>query len=109
MRLTTLLFALPDGASLQRSGLEPRLRLEPGPKAEVAEREADLDGALAPQSGPDVRGAPWLGGPAWPDHQGRVGPCADPAVCSALRRVGAGGSAAWRDSGPVRRRSPAPR
>jgi carboxyl-terminal processing protease len=107
LRLTTLLFALPDGASLQRVGLEPRLRLEPEAETEASEREADLDGALAPQSGPDVRAAPWFGGPAWPDHQGRVGPCADPAVCKALRRVGAGASAARRGSGLVRRRSPA--
>ena len=109
LRLTTLLFALPDGASLQRSGLEPRLRLEPEPRGEILEREADLDGSLEPQSGPDVRRAPWLGGPAWPDHRGRVGPCPDPAVCAALRRVGAGASAARREAGTVRRRSPAAR
>jgi carboxyl-terminal processing protease len=106
LRLTTLLFALPDGASLQRVGLEPRLVLEPEKSAEPAEREADLDGALAPQSGPDVRAEPWRGGPPWPDHHGRVGPCADAAVCTALRRIGARPSAAHRESKAPRRRSP---
>ncbi len=107
LRLTTLLFALPDGSALQRVGLEPRLRVDVSDD-DPNERESDLEGAMPSQGGPDVRAAAWLGGPAWPDHQGRVGPCDDTAVCAALRRMGGSASAARRDSA-VRRRSPGPR
>lgn len=110
LRLTTLLFALPDGASVQRTGLDPRLRLELDSPSGSVERESDLEGALEPQTGPDVRATPWLAtGPAWPEHQGRVGPCSDPAICAALRRVGGSPSAVRRETGPVRRRTPGPR
>jgi carboxyl-terminal processing protease len=105
LRLTTLLFALPDGVALQRVGLEPRVRLElPGLEAKP-ERESDLKGAMPTQAGPDIRAAAWLGGPGWPDHHGHVGPCSDPTVCAALRRIGGYASAVRRDSA-VRRRSP---
>ncbi len=107
LRLTTLLFALPDGAALQRVGLEPRFRVDVSAR-DPRERESDLDGSMPAQGGPDVRAAAWLGGPGWPDHQGRVGPCEDAAVCAALRRMGLSASAVRRDSA-VRRRSPGPR
>jgi carboxyl-terminal processing protease len=103
LRLTTLLFALPDGTPVQRLGLEPRFHLDLDSGAEKPTREADLDGSISPRVGPDVREAPWRGGPAWPDHRGRVGPCEDPAVCAALRRVGASPSVARLDVAKSRR------
>jgi carboxyl-terminal processing protease len=105
LRLTTLLFTLPDGASVQLQGLEPGLELELEPGGERPERESDLEGAIAPQRGPDVRRARFRGGPRWPELQGRVGPCADAAVCAALRRLGSSPSAVRREAKPSRRRS----
>jgi carboxyl-terminal processing protease len=82
-RLTTRLFTLPDGSPVQRVGLTPRITLTTG---EVLEREADLPGAIEPVPGPDVRrGA--VAGPPWPAHIGRLGPCDDPVVCTALARL----------------------
>jgi carboxyl-terminal processing protease len=102
LRLTTLLYALPDGKPVQRVGLTPTLRLafgEPGPH----EREADLVHAPPTWRGPDVRdrrllarvddGA-WVG--SWPTHGGHVGPCRDAQVCKALRLLGAPSSRARR-------------
>jgi carboxyl-terminal processing protease len=88
LRLTTLLYTLPDGSPVQRVGLEPRVLLAPVSETEP-EREADLEGALLAQPGPDVRpGRRSFEGPPWPPHRGRVGPCSEGAVCQALRRLG---------------------
>jgi carboxyl-terminal processing protease len=86
LRLTTMLFALPDGTPLQGTGLLPNLRLPmPAPR----EREALLIGAPPSWRGPDVRVGSTTGGPVWPSHYGRVGVCRDKTVCAALRRLGA--------------------
>jgi carboxyl-terminal processing protease len=86
MRVTTLLFALPDGSPIQRTGLEPDLLvLSPSGR----EREADISQSLPSYSGPDVRDRRIAAGPAWPSHRGRVGPCSDRGVCRALQRLGA--------------------
>ena len=102
LRLTTLLYALPDGKPVQRVGLNPTLRLafeEPGPH----EREADLIHAAPTWRGPDVRDrrvlariddGTWAG--SWPAHGGHVGPCRDAQVCKALRLLGAPASRARR-------------
>jgi carboxyl-terminal processing protease len=100
LRLTTLLYALPDGKPVQRVGLVPTLRLafqEPGPH----EREADLVHAAPTWRGPDVRDRRVLsriddGTWAWPAHGGHVGPCRDAQVCKALRLLGAPASRARR-------------
>lgn len=86
LRVTTLLYALPDGSAVQRSGLVPNLFL---PVDKARDREADVGGALPGYVGPDVREmAP---GPtvAWPSHGGDVGPHADAVITAALRRLGA--------------------
>lgn len=86
LRLTTLVFALPDGSPLQRVGLTPSLRV-PMPRA--PEREANLLHALRPWHGPDVRERSLVRDVPWPGHAGNVGPCQDVNVCKALRALGA--------------------
>jgi carboxyl-terminal processing protease len=83
VRLTTRLYALPDGSPVQRRGLVPEILVGPKP---VGEREADLPLSLEPVTGPDVRVAGFAS-PSWPAHRGRVGPCADAVTCRALRKA----------------------
>jgi carboxyl-terminal processing protease len=95
LRLTTLLYALPDGSPVQRVGLLPLLRVPFG-AAEPDDREATLPHAPPLWRGPDMRDrsvlahaedGTWI--TAWPSHGGNVGPCKDPDVCRALRQLGA--------------------
>jgi carboxyl-terminal processing protease len=86
LRLTTMLFSLPDGSALQGVGLTPDVVL---PLPSVSEREKILPGALDPWKGPDVRASAAMGGPEFPPHRGHVGPCADAWLCTALARLGA--------------------
>jgi carboxyl-terminal processing protease len=92
LRVTTLLFALPDGSPVQRVGIKPTLAF-PFVSEDVGDdREAKLARAPASWSGPDVRDAAWLAKTAqfaWPAAGGRVGPCRDPSVCKALGLLGA--------------------
>ncbi|HLV66335.1 MAG TPA: S41 family peptidase [Polyangiaceae bacterium] len=85
LRITSLLFALPDGAPVQGVGVSPTVLL---PLPVPREREATVPGALSSYRGPDVRGNEQPHAPAWPAHGGTVGPCAEPLVCTALRRLG---------------------
>jgi carboxyl-terminal processing protease len=85
LRLTSLLFALPDGSPLQGIGITPSLLLQL-PKTDA--REASVPGALPSYSGPDVRAPRSFAAPAWPSHGQRVGPCRDPVQCAALARLG---------------------
>lgn len=88
LRLTTLLFALPDGSPVQRLGLRPDIAIQlPKPPA-VKDREADLPRAAPTWSGPDVRDPKRIGDVAWPSVKS-VGPCKDEAVCRALRALSA--------------------
>jgi carboxyl-terminal processing protease len=87
LRLTTLLFALPDGSPVQRVGLTPTIHLPFAVKS-GDEREADLPHAPPTWRGPDVRNPDSLGAVAWPAHGGSVGPCTDPEVCRVLRALG---------------------
>jgi carboxyl-terminal processing protease len=90
LRLTTLLYALPDGSPVQRVGLVPAVRLPFG--ASGGEREATLPHAAPTWRGPDMRPrAEDLPPHAWPSHGGNVGPCRDGDVCRALRALGAAG------------------
>ncbi len=98
LRLTTLLYALPDGAAVQRIGLTPTIRFPfaPQPGASSRDREALLPHAPPSWRGPDVRDRAILAKSddgtwttTWPAHGGGVGPCKDPDVCRALRALGA--------------------
>lgn len=91
LRLTTLLFALPDGSPLQKTGIVPNVRLS---LPVTTEREASMVRALGPWRGPDVRDAGRVRDVPWPSHSGRVGPCRDATVCRALRALGATRAAA---------------
>lgn len=93
LRLTTLMFSLPDGSPLQRIGLVPTIALGVGP---APEREAFLPRSLPPWRGPDVRDPGLVRDVAWPDSAGRVGPCEDEQICGALRALGASPRAAAR-------------
>jgi carboxyl-terminal processing protease len=91
LRLTTLLFSLPDGTPVQKTGIVPNIQLSLPP---ATEREALLTRALGPWRGPDVRDLAQVRDVAWPTHGGRVGPCPDATVCRALRALGATRAAA---------------
>ncbi|HKQ70114.1 MAG TPA: S41 family peptidase, partial [Polyangiaceae bacterium] len=86
LRLTTLLYALPDGTAVQRVGIIPGLALGAKPSSE---REASLAHALPSWRGPDVRDRERIAEVNWPGHHGRIGPCRDDAICRTLRALGA--------------------
>jgi carboxyl-terminal processing protease len=85
LRLTTLIFALPDGAPVQRVGILPGIYLG---RDLVTEREAKIAHTLPTWRGPDVRDPQRAFEVPWPAHHGRVGPCRDDAVCRTLRALG---------------------
>jgi carboxyl-terminal processing protease len=94
LRLTTLVYALPDGTPVQRIGLTPNLKFPFAP-AEPTDREAALPHAAPAWRGPDVRDPAVVAhaedgtwSVAWPSHGGNVGPCRDGDVCRALRLLG---------------------
>ena len=94
LRLTTLLYALPDGTPVQRTGLAPTLRFPFG-TTEATDREASLAHAPPVWRGPDVRDRKSLAyvedgswGTVWPPHGSNVGPCKDAEVCRAIRLLG---------------------
>jgi carboxyl-terminal processing protease len=109
LRLTTRLFALPDGSPVQHRGLVPAILLG---RPTATEHEADVKGTLDGVRGPDVRVAV-PDAPAWPSPSGRLGPCREPLVCSALGRVARVPARAFRgdfsgsDPAGRRRREPA--
>jgi carboxyl-terminal processing protease len=93
LRLTTLVFALPDGSPVQRMGLAPQIRFPFAPQGDPAtaqEREAKLAHSAPPWRGPDVRDPSIIArtDDAWPAHGGNVGPCHDADACRALRLLG---------------------
>ena len=92
LRMTTLLYALPDGAAVQRIGLTPTIGLSLTP-VEDSEREATLAHAPPTWRGPDVRDRHAIEdaeiAEPWPPHGGVTGPCKDADVCKALRAIGA--------------------
>lgn len=91
LRLTTLLYALPDGSPVQKVGISPDVGLSlPGP----SEREVAVTRALGPWQGPDVRDRVLPTAPVWSPHGGRVGPCRDEVLCRALRVLGTSRAAA---------------
>jgi carboxyl-terminal processing protease len=110
LRLTTLLYALPDGTPVQRVGLTPTLRFPFG-APEVNDREAALAHAPPAWRGPDVRDRGVLAhaedgtwSVAWPAHGGNVGPCKDADVCRALRLLGQSAATARRTAAAAKGR-----
>lgn len=104
LRLTTLLYALPDGAPVQRVGLSPTIRF-PFATSDGGDRESALAHAPPLWRGPDVRdrgilahGEDGAWSAAWPQNGGNVGPCKDTDVCRAIRLLGAGAPTARRTS-----------
>jgi carboxyl-terminal processing protease len=88
LRLTTLLYALPDGEAVQRVGLTPVISLSLAPP-EDSEREAMLAHAPPTWRGPDVRERRVARAEeTWPLHGGAFGPCKDADVCKTLRALG---------------------
>ena len=94
LRLTTLLYALPDGTPVQRVGLVPSVRFPFG-TVDANDREAALAHAPPTWRGPDVRDRAVLAhaddgtwAVAWPSSGGNVGPCKDADMCRALRALG---------------------
>lgn len=85
LRLTTLLFALPDGAPVQKVGISPQIAIS---LPSATEREASFPRALGPWRGPDVRDSALIHPVPWTMHGGRVGPCQDEALCRSLRVIG---------------------
>jgi carboxyl-terminal processing protease len=96
LRLTTLLYALPDGAPVQRVGIAPSIALSFAPsQSDDAPGEREAMQAHAPPTwrGPDVRETRVVSpDESWSAHAGSVGPCKDADVCRALRAL-AGASA----------------
>jgi carboxyl-terminal processing protease len=87
LRMTTLLYALPDGSPVQRVGILPTLRI-PFSGAGT-DREATLPHSAPSWRGPDVReriteSSAFL----WPSHANSVGPCKEAEVCRALKALG---------------------
>jgi carboxyl-terminal processing protease len=100
LRLTTLLYALPDGSPVQRAGLSPSVRFPFG-TPDSGDRESALAHAPPLWRGPDVRDHRILAhaddgawSAAWPPNGGNVGPCKDTDVCRAIRLLGASASTA---------------
>jgi carboxyl-terminal processing protease len=94
LRLTTLVYALPDGTPVQRVGLVPTIRFPFNVQA-PAERESSLPHSPPTWRGPDVRDPVVMAhaedgtwSTPWPAHTGNVGPCRDAEVCRALRLLG---------------------
>lgn len=87
LRLTTLVYALPDGSPVQRVGLAPQIRFPFAAQgAESNEREAKLAHSAPPWRGPDLRDVSLVrDDTTWPSHGNVVGPCKDADVCKALR------------------------
>lgn len=102
LRLTTLVFALPDGSPLQRTGILPSI-LVPFGESGVNETESSLRGSPAAFRGPDIRDsrrvAMLASQAAWPAirtvRDGTladgpdVGPCKEPDLCRGLRALAA--------------------
>jgi carboxyl-terminal processing protease len=90
LRLTTLVYALPDGSPVQRVGLVPQIRYPFVVTGDAAEdRESKLAHSAPPWRGPDLRDPTVpIDDAAWPSHGGIVGPCTEQDVCKALRLLG---------------------
>lgn len=82
LRVTSYLYALPDGKPVQRVGLKPDV-FYPF-MAAAKDLEAKTPHVAPPWSGPDVRDKPLADYPDLPKAGGPIGPCKDPSVCAAI-------------------------
>ena len=96
LRLTTLLYALPDGTPVQRVGLAPMIRVPFAPlpgEDDTTESEAKLEGAPPTWKGPDMRTAEIVekldraNAMTWPAPAGAARSCDDADVCRALHAL----------------------
>lgn len=93
LRLTTLVYALPDGTPVQRVGLVPQIRFPFAPQGDPSttqEREAKLAHSAPPWRNNDIRDLAAIQAARaeetlWPPHNSIVGPCKDADACKALR------------------------
>lgn len=100
LRLTTLVYALPDGTPVQRVGLVPSLVIGVDT---TRERESTFSRSPAPWRAPDMRDRTSIREVPWPSHGGHVGPCQEEHLCKSLRALGAMRSASLRSPrGPGR-------
>ncbi len=99
LRLTTLLYALPDGTPVQRVGLAPSLVVpfEGAGAGPVEGREATIAHAPPSWRGPDMRSGKRARADGWSVLREDVGACKDPDVCLALRSLAQG----WPRRAPV--------
>jgi len=92
LRLTTLVYALPDGTPVQRIGLIPQIRFPFIPQGDAFsnEREAKLPHSAPPWRGQDLRDPASIKAAEtpWPANAGTIGPCKNAEVCRALRALG---------------------
>lgn len=86
LRISTVVFCLPDGTPLQKTGIVPDFALDFGPRTDD---ESRLSPVLGPWKGPDVRDHNLIRAVPWPKHGGTFGPCRDRHLCDALRALGA--------------------
>jgi carboxyl-terminal processing protease len=87
LRLTTLLYALPDGSAIQRTGLPPTLAFNFGPLS--PESEASSKNVPPKWTGPDVRPKPMAAYKSWPKIEGSLSlsPCKSPLLCEAIEAL----------------------
>ena len=114
LRLTTLLYALPDGSPVQQIGIEPSLLLASLAASQTPrQREGDEPNAPPTWRGPDVRDPTVVVAPmddgGWPEHHGNIGPAHDATVEAALRGMGVGTTSASRRSTLTRQGEPVAR
>jgi carboxyl-terminal processing protease len=89
LKLTTLLYALPDGSPVQRVGLSPTIALPWSQAAAHTDREETYPNSPRSWRGPDVRkDVHWSRRADWSDAT-QIGPCTDPDVCRALHAIAA--------------------
>ncbi len=91
LKLTTLIYALPDGSGVQRVGLLPTLPLTWKHRAS-GEREAQSESSAPAWNGPDVRATAAIRvqdarTQEWPATT-HVGPCGEDDLCRALSALG---------------------
>lgn len=99
LRLTTLLYALPDGTPVQRVGLLPSLSVpfEGAGAGPLEGREATIAHAPPSWRGPDMRAGKRPRGDGWTALHEDVGECKDADVCLGLRSLAFG----WPRRAPV--------
>lgn len=94
LKVTTLTFALPNGAPLQKVGILPDLAFPFPFPADLmkGENEAKIPNSPHSWRGPDLRGASlqrWKGTRSWPALSGKTGPCSSPDLCRAVDALSA--------------------